>query len=60
MRVGLCHFRAGFTDGVSLEMEKFKRVLEKMGHTVFYIAGDFGSVEGFRVESLSMKNERNL
>ncbi|AEH51679.1 glycosyltransferase family 4 protein [Pseudothermotoga thermarum] len=60
MKIGLCHFRAGFTDGVSLEMEKFKKVLEKMGHTVFYIAGDFGNVEGFRVESLSMKNERNL
>jgi len=40
------HFQAGRTDGVSLEMDKWRRVLEEMGHTVHYAAGDLGSAEG--------------
>lgn len=32
--------KLGKTDGVSLEVDKWRRVLEKMGHTVFYCAGN--------------------
>lgn len=32
--------RLGRTDGVSLEVDKWRRVLEEMGHTVHYIAGN--------------------
>ncbi|OAA31618.1 glycosyl transferase family 1 [Kosmotoga arenicorallina S304] len=39
MNIGLAHFRVGETDGVSLEMEKWRKVLEKMGHKVFFISG---------------------
>lgn len=43
-RIGLIHFRVGETDGVSLEMEKWKTVLERAGHQVFYLAGSGGSI----------------
>lgn len=32
--------RLGRTDGVSLEVDKWRSVLERMGHTVHYIAGN--------------------
>jgi glycosyltransferase involved in cell wall biosynthesis len=35
-----CQHRLGRTDGVSLEVDKWRRVLEGMGHTVHYIAGN--------------------
>ena len=40
MNIALCHFRVGETDGVSLEMEKWKIELEKLGHKVIYIGGN--------------------
>lgn len=50
--IGILHYIAGFTDGVSLEMNKWKRVLEGMGHRVFLCAGKFGTGEGVLVEEL--------
>lgn len=44
--IGMFHYQVGRTDGVSLEMDKWRRVLEGMGHTVHYCAGDLGSAEG--------------
>ena len=44
--IGMLHYQVGRTDGVSLEMDKWRRVLEEMGHTVHYAAGDLGSAEG--------------
>ncbi len=35
-----CQHRLGRTDGVSLEVDKWRRVLEARGHTVHYIAGN--------------------
>ncbi len=35
-----CQHRLGRTDGVSLEVDKWRRVLESMGHTVYYLAGN--------------------
>lgn len=60
MRIALVHFRAGQTDGVSLEMEKWKTVLEKMGHDVFYVAGELNQIDGIKIPSLSMENPTNL
>ena len=48
----LFHYIANFTDGVSLEMNKWKKVLEEMGHTVHTCAGKFGSNEDFLVEEM--------
>ncbi|MFO7724454.1 MAG: glycosyltransferase family 4 protein [Oceanipulchritudo sp.] len=39
-RIGFIQHRLGRTDGVSLEVDKFRRVLERDGHRVFYLAGN--------------------
>ena len=39
MKIALIHFRIYETDGVSLEMDKWKICLERMGHEVIYISG---------------------
>ena len=39
MKIALCHFRVGEIDGVSLEMDKWKKALEQLGHDVIFIAG---------------------
>jgi hypothetical protein len=39
MNIAIAHFRTGLTDGVSLEIDKRKAVLESMGHPVSLIAG---------------------
>ncbi len=44
--IGMFHFQVGRTDGVSLEMDKWRRVFEKLGHSVHYAAGDLGSAKG--------------
>jgi len=46
MNIALAHFRVGETDGVSLEMEKWRKVLERMGHRVIFISGtpNYGEV----------------
>lgn len=38
--IAFLQHRLGRTDGVSLEVDKWRRVLEGMGHTVHYIAGN--------------------
>lgn len=40
MNILMIHYKCGSTDGVSLEMDKWKLTLEKMGHTVNYLAGE--------------------
>lgn len=52
MRIGIIHYKVGDTDGVSLEIDKWKLVLEKMGHDVFLCGGDLGTVEGTLIEEL--------
>ncbi|WP_204260255.1 hypothetical protein [Caloranaerobacter azorensis] len=59
MNIALCHFRVGETDGVSLEMEKWKKVLEKMGHNVYLLAGSLGTTEGYIIPELHYKHELN-
>ena len=49
LTIALCHFRVGETDGVSLEMDKWKLVLEKLGHTVIYIAGSKGVLKNVEI-----------
>jgi len=50
--IGLCHYQVGGTDGVSLEMDKWRQVLEGMGHTVHLCGGDLGTAEGFLIEEM--------
>ena len=43
MKIALSHYRIGETDGVSLEMDKWALILERLGHEVVYIAGSKGT-----------------
>lgn len=42
MRIGIISTRLNGTDGVSLEVEKWARVLSRMGHELYYCAGELG------------------
>ncbi len=42
MRIGFIATRLHGTDGVTLEVEKWAKVLTKLGHEVFYCAGELG------------------
>ena len=53
MNIALTHFRVGETDGVSLEMDKWKKILERNGHTVYYIAGSAGLQDAFIIEEMN-------
>ena len=51
--IGIFHYIAGLTDGVSLEINKWVHVLEDMGHTVHICAGKFGpSAEGTVIKEM--------
>jgi glycosyltransferase involved in cell wall biosynthesis len=50
--IGIFHYQIGRTDGVSLEIEKWKCTLEEMGHTVHLCAGDLGTSEGTLIEEM--------
>lgn len=60
MRIALCHYRIGETDGVSLEMDKWKKILEEMDHEVFMIAGSSGTTEGYVIPELGYRYEEDL
>ena len=51
-KIGFFHYQLGLTDGVSLEVEKWKTVLERMGHQVQLFAGRFGADQGILVPEL--------
>ena len=42
MRIGFLSTRLSGTDGVTLEVEKLAHVLRRMGHELFYCAGELG------------------
>ena len=50
--IGIFHYIANFTDGVSLEMNKWRHVFEDMGHIVHYCAGKYGTAEETVVEEM--------
>jgi glycosyltransferase involved in cell wall biosynthesis len=50
--IGIIHYKVGGTDGVSLEIEKWQRVFEEMGHKVFLCGGDLGTAEGTLIEEM--------
>lgn len=57
--IALCHFRVGETDGVSLEMEKWKKVLEQQGHKGYFIAGSQGTASALVIEELHYQHPVN-
>jgi Fe-S oxidoreductase len=60
MNIALIHFRVGETDGVSLEMDKWKKILDKMGHNTMYIAGSEGTSKATIIEELFYRDEFDL
>jgi len=54
MHIGFISTRLSGMDGVSLEVEKWARVLRRMGHEVFFCAGELGGYakEGTRIPTL--------
>jgi glycosyltransferase involved in cell wall biosynthesis len=50
--IGIFHYQTGNTDGVSLEIDKWRRVLEKMGYSVHICSGDLGMGDGTRIPEL--------
>jgi len=59
MRVMLVHYRVGENDGVSLEMEKWRKVLQGMGHCVTYLSGSLGNEEGYEIPSIRYDHPEN-
>ncbi|RMF43880.1 MAG: glycosyltransferase [Anaerolineae bacterium] len=59
MRIGIVSTRLSGTDGVSLEVEKWSRVLQRMGHEVFYCAGELSgyAAAGTRIPKLHFAHE---
>ena len=45
-RIGFISFRISGTDGVSLETKKWAQVLERMGHSCYYMAGELDTEPG--------------
>jgi len=60
MNIALCHYRVGETDGVSLEMDKWKKVLENMGHKVYFIAGSIGTSDGYVIPEINYRFKEDL
>lgn len=52
MNILLAHFRVGETDGVSLEMDKWKSALQALGHNIYYLAGSQGNCQAECIEEL--------
>lgn len=60
MNIAMMHFRVGETDGVSLEMDKWKLILEKNGHKVCYIAGSEGTSKCHVVKEMYYRDAYDL
>ncbi len=56
MRIAIVHYRGGLMDGVSLEMEKWKKVLKRMGHDVDIVAGNEADGVDVYVKSIGFEN----
>ena len=56
-KIIISHYRVGWTDGVSLEIEKRKTVLEELGYRVILIAGPGSNFADYIIDELDF--ERN-
>ncbi len=59
MRIGFISTRLNGTDGVSLEVGKWARVLRRMGHELFFCAGELGGYarDGMLIPQLHFKHQ---
>lgn len=59
MKIAMVHFRVYETDGVSLEMDKWKLSLEKLGHEVLFLSGSKPKDGDLYLEYLDYRSEYN-
>jgi mannosylglucosylglycerate synthase len=59
MNIAMIHFRVGATDGVSLEMDKWKENLEKLGHHVIYIAAEENKTKAHLIKEMSIYSDKH-
>lgn len=59
MNIAMLHFRVGATDGVSLEMDKWKTVLENLGHRIFYIAAEKNQTNAIIINEMSIITDQH-
>ncbi len=59
LHVGIIHYKTGGTDGVSLEIDKWRSVIEQTGSTVCYCSGDHGGVPDQSVTVIPELNFHN-
>lgn len=59
MRIGFISTRLNGTDGVSLEVEKWSKVLRRLDHELFYCAGELGGYakDGTLIPSLHFNHQ---
>ena len=59
MRIGFIATRLKGTDGVSLEVGKWSKVLRRMGHELYYCAGELGGYakEGTLIQKLHFAHQ---
>ena len=55
-KIAICHYRVGGTDGVSLEIEKRKEILEKHGYIVKLIAGGRSNGADYTIKEMEWDN----
>ncbi len=50
--IGFFHYQVGSTDGVSLELEKWRQVFKEMGHATWLFGGDVGLSDGILIPEM--------
>lgn len=59
MKIALMHFRVYETDGVSLEMDKWRLSFDKMGHETMYISGSPSKGNDVYLKHLDYRSDYN-
>lgn len=59
MNIAMIHFRVGATDGVSLEMDKWKHILSSLGHKVTYIAAESHGTDAYIIPEMSITSDEH-
>ena len=50
--IGFFHYQVGRTDGVSLELAKWRQIFEAMGHKIWLFGGDVGASDGILIPEM--------
>ncbi len=57
-KIGIIHYRVGRTDGVSLEIEKRKFILNQLGHSVKLISGPMQNGADYIIDELEFDTDQ--